>query len=174
MSVAQYAWGVAVPSTSTFEDFVAAHGRRLGGFALLITGDPHDAQDVLQEALIGLYPKWQRVVGQGDPLAYVRRSIINRHLSTRRKLGRLVSLDHSRTPTTDPMPAVDGRNWAIRLIAELPERQRVAVVLRVMEEREFAEIADALGISEANARKIVSRVMAALRALLTEEDSDVR
>ncbi len=174
MSLAQYAWEVAVPSTATFEDFVMAHGRSLGGFALLVTGNPHDAQDTLQEALIGLYPKWQRVAGQGDPLAYVRRSIINRHLSTRRKLRRLVTLDNSQTPTTDPMPVVDGRDWAIRLIAVLPERQRVAVVLRVMEEREFAEIADALGVSEANARKLVSRGMAALRARLAEENSGVR
>ncbi|MCW5954158.1 MAG: SigE family RNA polymerase sigma factor [Propionibacteriaceae bacterium] len=174
MSVAQYAWGVTVPATSTFEGFVAAHGRTLGGFALLITGDPHDAQDTLQEVLIGLYPKWQRVAGQGDPLAYVRRSIINRHLSARRKLRRLVALDHSRIPATDPMPMVDGRDWAIRLIGTLPERQRVAVVLRVMEEREFAEIADVLGVSEANARKIVSRGMAALRARLTEGNPDVR
>ena len=174
MSVAQYAWRVAVPSTSTFEDFVAAHGRTLGGFALLITGNPHDAQDALQEALIGLYPKWQRVAGQGDPIAYVRRSIVNRHLSARRKLRRLVALDHSRIPPADPMPAVDGKDWAIRLIAGLPERQRVAVVLRVMEEREFAEIADALSVSEANARKLVSRGMAALRARLAEENLDVR
>lgn len=174
MSVAQYAWGVAGPSTATFEDFVAVHGRRLGGFALLITGNPHDAQDILQEALIGLYPKWQRVAERGDPLAYVRRSLINRHVSARRKLRRLVTLDPSRTPTTDPIAAVDGRHWAIRLIAVLPERQRVAVVLRVMEDWEFVEIADALGVSQANARKLVSRGMAALRARLAEEGNDVR
>ncbi len=174
MTVAQYAWRVAVPSTSTFEDFVVAHGRALGGFALLITGNPHDAQDVLQEALIGLYPKWQRVAGQGDPLAYVRRSIINRHLSARRRLRRLVSLDPGRLPAVDPAPAVDGRDWAIRLIASLPERQRVAVVLRVMEDREFAEIADALGVSQVNARKLVSRGLAALRERLAKEKPDVR
>lgn len=107
-------------------------------------------------------------------MAYVRRSIINRHLSARRKLRRLVTLEPSQLPATDPIPGVEGRDWAIRLIAGLPERQRVAVVLRVMEEREFAEIADALGVSEGNARKIVSRGMAALRARLTEEKSDVR
>lgn len=174
MTVAQYAWRVAVPSTSTFEDFVAAHGGTLSGFALLIAGNPHDAQDALQEALIGLYPKWQRVAEQGDPLAYVRRSIINQHLSAHRKLRRLVTLDQSRTPTTDPIRTVDGKDWAIRLIGTLPDRQRIAVVLRVMEEREFAEIADALGVTEANARKITSRGMAALRARLAEENQNVR
>ena len=160
-----------MPSSPTFEDFVAMHGRTLGGFALLITGNHHDAQDVLQEALIGLYPKWRRVVEQGDPLAYVRRSIVNRHLSAGRKLRRLVSLDHGRVPSTDPIRAVDGREWALSMLATLPERQRVAVVLRVMEGREFAEIADALGVSEGNARKIVSRGVAALRARPTEEES---
>ncbi|MGC3954853.1 MAG: SigE family RNA polymerase sigma factor [Propionicimonas sp.] len=165
---------MAVPSTLTFEDFVATYGRTLGGFALLITGNPHDAQDVLQEALIGLYPKWQRVAGQGDPLAYVRRSIINRHVSAGRKLRRLVSLEHSRTPTADPIPALDGRDWALRLIAALPERQRVAVVLRVMEDREFDDIAAAMGVSPTNARKLVSRGLAALRGNLAKENPDVR
>lgn len=174
MSVADYAWTVAVPGTSTFEDFVAVHSRTLSGFALLVTGNPHDAQDVLQEALIGLYPRWQRVADRGEPLAYVRRSIINRHISARRRLQRLASLEHSRTPSTDPIPAVDGQDWALRLIATLPDRQRVAVVLRVMEDREFAEIAGLMGVSQASARKLVSRGTAALRARLAEENHDVR
>jgi RNA polymerase sigma factor (sigma-70 family) len=174
MSAAEYAVAVAREPGSTFEHFVAVNGRSLGGFALMITGNAADAQDAVQDALIGAYPRWERLVANGDPLAYVRRSIVNRHVSVRRKLWRLVALGDRQGTVADPTADLVGRDWALHLIAKLPDRQRVAVVLRVIEDQEFNVIADVLRVSEANARKIVSRGLARLRALLEEGTTDVR
>lgn len=174
MSAAQYAVAMAMEPEATFERFVAVHGRSLGGFALMITGSPADAQDAVQEALIGAYPRWKRIVERGDPLAYVRRSIVNRHISMHRKLWRLVALGDRQGVVVDPTAELVGRDWALRLIGRLPDRQRVAVVLRVIEDQDFTVVADVLRVSEANARKIVSRGLATLRSLLEEGSTDVR
>ena len=149
----EYATAVALPTTS-FEEFVANRGRALAGFALLVTGNRADAQDAVQEALIGAYPRWQRIAAQGDPSAYVRRSIINRHISLRRKLSRLVALGDTEQPAPDRTTELIGRDWALKL------------VLRVLEDQGFPEIAALMGVSEANARKLVSRGLAALRSEL--------
>jgi RNA polymerase sigma factor (sigma-70 family) len=174
VSAAEYAVGVALEPLAGFEQFVAANGRALGAFALMITGNAHDAQDAVQDALIGAYPRWRRIVENGDPLAYVRRSIVNRHISLYRKLRRLVAIGDRQVVIGDPTADLVGRDWALRLIKKLPDRQRIAVVLRVIEDQEFAVVADVLGVSEANARKIVSRGLAALRSLLEEGKTDVR
>jgi RNA polymerase sigma factor (sigma-70 family) len=53
---------------------------------------------------------------------------------------------------------------AIRLLAELPDDQRSAVTARVIDERDYAEIAAELRCSESVVRKRVSRGLAAMRA----------
>ncbi len=165
---------MALEPDATFEHFVAVHGRSLGGFALMITGNAFDAQDAVQEALIGAYPRWARLIANGDPLSYVRRSIVNRHISVHRKMWRMVALGDRQTTIADPTVELVGRDWALHLIATLPHRQRVAVVLRVIEDQDFTVVADVLNVSRANARKLVSRGLATLRSLLKEGKIDVR
>jgi RNA polymerase sigma factor (sigma-70 family) len=68
------------------------------------------------------------------------------------------------TPTGD----LEDRDWALSLLTTLPPRQRVAVVLRVLDDHDYADVAAVLGVSETNARKLTSRGLAALRARLEE------
>jgi len=166
--VGEYAVRVAVQPTTSFESFVARNSSSLAGFALMVTGNRQDAQDVVQDALIAAYPRWQRLSEGGDPLAYVRRSIVNRQISLRRKLYRLVALGDREPVSADPTVQLADADWALSLVGRLPDRQRIAVILRVMEDRSFAEVAELLGVSEANARKLVSRGVAALRTHLSE------
>jgi RNA polymerase sigma factor (sigma-70 family) len=174
MSAAEYAVDVALEPVTTFEDFVERHGRALAGFALLVTGNRADAQDAVQDALIGAYPRWAHIASRGDPVAYVRRSIVNRHISVRRKLWRLVALGDNPHAVADPTTDLIGRDWALRLIEKLPDRQRIAVVLRVIEDQDFARIAEVMGVSDANARKLVTRGLQALRTHLEKGTTDVR
>ena len=92
----------------------------------------------------------------------------------RRKLWRLVALDENQRAVADPTVELIGRDWALRLIQVLPDRQRIAVVLRVVEDQDFAHIAGVMGVSDANARKLVTRGLTALRTLLEEGTTDVR
>ena len=155
-------------AVASFEDYVTLRSSALLRFAYLITRNHDDAHDAVQEALTGLYPRWRQVSARGDVDAYVRRSIVNAHVSAWRKVRRLFPTAEPELAGTAPVvaDAADGvadADQALRLCSELPPVQRAAVVLRFYEDRTFAEIADILGCAEPTARSHVHRALAALR-----------
>ena len=154
-----------------FSEFVALRSVSLQRFAYLITGNVEDARDAVQEALAGVYPRWERVVSSGDPEAYVRRSIVNAHVSRWRGSGRESAWDPSwlEAPAPDLVGRMLDARLAVQLCAGLPPRQRAAVVLRFYEDRSYAEIGSICGCSAGAARVLVHRALAALRHRLPEE-----
>ncbi len=155
----------------SFEHYVRTSSVSLLKFAFLITRDREDAHDAVQDALTGLYPRWKQVSRTGGVDGYVRRSIINAHVSRWRKLHRLVLSEEPdvlpQAPSVaDPADRVAAADEALRLCGELPPLQRAAVVLRFYEDRSFAEIGDILGCPEATARSHVHRALATLRTRL--------
>lgn len=158
-----------VVGESSFEDFVTRRSGALQRFAYLVVGNQEDARDAVQEALIGLYPRWERVAGGAE--AYARRSIVNANVSRWRKFGAEVVAFDPDTPHADPSDqflAVEDQDMAARLFATLPPRQRAALVMRFYESMSFAEIADALGSAEATARSLVHRALATLKTAMEE------
>lgn len=158
-------------TVGTFEDYVTTRSAALLRFAFLITRNRDDAHDAVQEALAGLYPRWRRIAERGDVDAYVRRSIVNAHVSAWRKVRRLYptedpTLAANAPVTPDAAQAVADADQALRLCGELPPLQRAAIVLRFYEDRSFAEIAGILGCPEGTARSHVHRALLALRAKL--------
>ena len=162
---------VAQPVADSFEDYVVLRSASLLRFAYLVTRNRDDAHDAVQEALAGLYPRWQQVSARGNVDAYVRRSIVNAHVSAWRKVRRLFPTAEpevsSHAPVVpDAADAVADADQALRLCGELPPVQRAAVVLRFYEDRTFAEIAGILGCPEGTARSHVHRALATLRTRL--------
>lgn len=165
----------AAPSQDESEDFeawVAVRGPALTRFAYLVCGDAHESQDLVQAALEKAWPRWDTIAAQGDPGAYLRRAVTNGAVSRWRKLRRLSVVPE---PLPDDAHAVPDENRAVndavwRLCAELPPRQRAAVVLRFYEDLSFAQIAAVLGCPEATARSHVHRALAALRGRLSPGD----
>lgn len=157
---------VEVPVAGTdadFERFVAENAVALHRFAYLIAGDREDARDAVQDALAGAYPRWSRMVG--DPGAYLRRSIVNAHVSRWRRHRRETPVAQV-SETAEPGAPADRVLDAMvvgDLARDLPYRQRVALVLRYYEDRSFAEIGAVLGCSEGSARSIVHRALLDLR-----------
>ena len=154
---------VSVP----FERFVADEQRGLQDFAYLVIGNREDARDAVQEALVGAYRHWNRIML--DPGPYVRRSIVNTHISAWRKRKRETLTDDFTQVSVGP-PGVD-ELWLRRMCAVLPKKQRAAVVLRFFEDQSFEDIARTLECSPATARSLVSRAIATLRRNESEEQS---
>lgn len=157
----------------TFEEWVAARGQALLRFAYLVTGDRPAAEDAVQEALVSACSRWPRIRRADDPEAYVRRMIVNAHISWWRRVTRRespvaeVRVDE---PTRDPDSAETLAVW--ELCASLPRRQRAAVVLRFYEGLAYAEIGRILDCNEATVRSQVHRALATLRARLDGEGDD--
>jgi DNA-directed RNA polymerase specialized sigma24 family protein len=70
-----------------FDDFVIARGPALVRFAYLLTGNPHQAEDMVQEALARSHPHWSKVDQYQVPEAYVRKAVLRMYLSWRRRLS---------------------------------------------------------------------------------------
>jgi len=163
---------VAVPS---FDEWVAARVVPLLRFAYLLTGSQSEAEDAVQGALERALAAWPRVSRTDDPETYVRRMIVNQHISVWRRWRRRVSpvaVVRETDTAGDPGEEVAAREAVRRLCAMLPPTQRAAVVLRYYEDRDYAEIAALLGCAEATARSHVHRALRVLRGELAKEDED--
>ena len=166
----------APAATTDFDAWAADRSRSLLIFATAVTGDREAARDVVQDALVAVYLRWRRLIAGGEPDAYARRIIVNRHISWWRRLGRrerLTAFDVDHPAVAEP--AQDGladTHLARRLLAGLPARQRAAVALRFYDDLAFAEIATVLDCTESTARSYVHRALERLRAELRETDDD--
>jgi RNA polymerase sigma-70 factor (sigma-E family) len=153
----------------TFDEYVRNRGPALVRLAWLIAGDRHLGEDLVQEVLTRAYPRWKRIVAGGSPDMYLRRMLVNSHVSWRRK--------RSSTEVADGADRVDApagadlqaqaaeRDAMWRLINRLPPKQRITIVLRFYEDLDDASIAEILDCSTATVRTHTMRALTTLRVL---------
>lgn len=156
-------------ATPSFDEWVAARGGALLQLATLLTGNPHDAQDVVQEALAKAYPRWERIARLEDPDAYVRRMVVNGHVSWWRRFRRRETPSDEVRLTHPQESPLDERDRLWQACRQLPAHERTAVVLRYWEDLDYVQIADLTGVREGTVRSRVSRGLATLRTLVKEE-----
>ena len=158
-----------------FTDFVAEHGARLLRTACLVTGDTHLGEDLLQTALAKAYGAWAKVREADHPVAYVRRLMINAHLSWVRRLTN-TERPYERFPDSgsgDHQSIHADTDELRRALLRLSPRVRTAVVLRYFEDLSEAEAAHVMGCSRSTVNNHVSRGLAALRGVLAPEQDDL-
>jgi RNA polymerase sigma-70 factor (sigma-E family) len=147
-----------------FEAFVRQHWSALMSIGLAVSGSRAEAEDLVQTALAGAYPRWRRIRRE-QALGYLRRSILNANISRwRRHRGSevmLIEAPDAHSATDD----VDERESVLPLLRALPNGQRAVLVLRYLCDLPDAEIAATLRISTATVRSQASRGLATLRAV---------
>jgi RNA polymerase sigma-70 factor (sigma-E family) len=155
-----------------FESFVATHQGQLRRYALALTGNGHDADDLLQTTLVKVYLAWRRMEDHDLPVAYARVTMARSYVSAWRRWGR------RETPTASPpelaVPSTDptaDRDLIWRGLERLGRRQRAVVVLRYFEDLDLATIADTLGISIGTVKSQLARALDHLRDCLGGEAS---
>jgi RNA polymerase sigma-70 factor (sigma-E family) len=154
-----------------FAGFVREHTSALLRTAYLLTGDAPSAEELVQDTLTRLYPKWERVAGADAPLAYVRRSLANGYINQRRRASRR-EYPYEEVPEQvderDVLGQLADRDAIWTVLSRLPDRQRAALVLRFFEDLTDDQSATALGCRVGTVRSLVSRGLAALREQMTE------
>jgi RNA polymerase sigma-70 factor (sigma-E family) len=150
-----------------FAVFVAAALPALLRFGHVLTGSPLEAEDLVQEALARSLCRW-RHVSVDDPVAYVRRAMVNTHITRWRRWDAHVRLGDVPEAAADDAAMRRPEDWDVlrRALAGLPARQRAVVVLRYFEDLPDPAIAALLGCRTGTVRSQASRALAALRPLL--------
>ncbi|MCK0113051.1 SigE family RNA polymerase sigma factor [Ornithinimicrobium sp. F0845] len=154
-----------------FTDFVRGVSPRLLTSAWMLSGDPHVAEELVQEALARVYANWRRTRGD-NPTAYARRVLVNLHTDRWRKGRRETLTDSVPESALRAAPGPEHRvDLALDLASALqglPRRERQCVVLRHYLDVSEKDAAATLGVSTGTVKSSTSRGLAALRAALTE------
>ncbi|ALG11357.1 SigE family RNA polymerase sigma factor [Kibdelosporangium phytohabitans] len=152
-----------------FDQFVAARLDRLLRYATAMTCDRYLAQDIVQEVLLRAQRRWDRIGTMDAPYLYVQRMVTNEYLSWwRRRASRDIAspattIAAHTPPVGDPAERHAERDAMRARIAQLPRKQRAALVLRYYEDRTDDEIASVLNCSAGTVRSHISRALKTLR-----------
>ena len=166
-----------------FEQMVLAYQRRLFAFALRYCGRAQDAEEIVQDAFVRAYralagypPEQVRALAPRPWLFQITLNVAR----NRARGGRLATVSSDEVEGWAE-PAADGREQPEvvleraesgaemdALVAALPERYRVAVILRHVNELSYAEAAALLGRPVGTVKSDVHRGLSLLRAALRQ------
>ncbi|MFI6100681.1 SigE family RNA polymerase sigma factor [Lentzea sp. NPDC051213] len=168
LELAAESGGGRAEAVGDFAEFVRMSMPGLLRYGHALTGNQHDAADLVQAVLEKVGSRWLAVQRKGDdPRAYVRRAMANTHISIwrRRRRENLVA-DIPDTGALAPELTRLEHEPLWQALRALPPRQRAVVVLRYYENLSEAEIAHALGITCGTVKSQSSKAMASLRTRL--------
>jgi RNA polymerase sigma-70 factor (sigma-E family) len=153
-------------------DFVRVRYLDLLRMAYLLAGSWPGAEDLVQSVLVKVMGRWSRI---DDPMAYLRRAMVNQQASVWYRLRAEVLTPRlpERSVTGDVSEETAQRDELMRALAKLPPRTRAVVVLRYWEDLSEAETAEILGCSVGAVKSQGSRGLAQLRIALRPRESIV-
>ncbi|WP_265445307.1 RNA polymerase sigma factor [Flexivirga meconopsidis] len=151
------------------------HHLQMVRLARLLVDDTASAEDVVQEAFLGMHRNQASLRDSGAAVGYLRQAVVNQARSMLRR--RRTVREHLKVAEPDIAPAADSdvllaeeHQEVLRAVGQLPQRQREVLVLRYWSDMSEAEIAAALGISKGTVKSQASRAMAALTTIMQGGD----
>ena len=162
---------VSVTTAPTFEEFFETERDRLMRVMSMVTGRRAEAEDIVQDAFLQVWERWDRVRSMEDPVAYLNRVAINGFRSRSRRA--LVALRKVARPTPEPdvFEAVDAQDVVMRALAALTPRQRAAIVLTELWDFTPEQAGRLLGVKASTVRALTFQGRSALKSM--RESSDV-
>jgi RNA polymerase sigma factor (sigma-70 family) len=158
-------------ASRTFEAFYQAEAQTLFRRLWLVTGNRAEAEELMQDAFLIVWQRWDRVTGMDDPVGYLYRTAMNlfrkRYRRTMLAVRRTVGL----APSTDDFSDADDRHVVRHVLAGLPPRQRAALVLTELLGFTSKEAGDALGVTDATIRSLTRHGRDAFRKVMEVDDA---
>ena len=156
----------------------AEHALGLVRLAVIMTGDRASAEDIVQDAFLGLYRRWDRLPDTSAPLAYVRTSVVNGCRTALRRRARdgvlSAGADAQAAVLTGPslesaeatVTRGEEHRAVLAAIRRLPARQREALVLRYYLDLTEDQTAEAMRVSRGTVKSATSRAVAAVGRMI--------
>jgi RNA polymerase sigma-70 factor (sigma-E family) len=175
MSVGPADVGIVGARQDSPEGLFKAHFPSLCRTAFLVVGDADLAEELVMEAFARTLPRWNSVQRADQPLAYLRRAVVNLSVSRVRRLSverrARARAAESESLSWDAALAEDTRA-VLGALRHLPNRQRACVVLRYFDDLAEADIARLLGCSVGTVKSQLSKGRARLAGLLGPSDRE--
>jgi RNA polymerase sigma-70 factor (sigma-E family) len=134
--------------------------------AWLLVQDVTTAEDVVQDSFVAMHTAWRHLRGGDKALAYLHQSVVNRSRSVRRHRT-VIERNASRMPGAEPRAPTAPDNAAlVRALRSLSAWQREALVLRCYGDLPEAQVASAMGVSEAAVKRHLASATAALQVVV--------
>lgn len=158
------------------EAVFAEHWTGLLRLAVLLVGDRVTAEDVVQDAFVGLQRRWRDLRDPTRALPYARAAVINgsRTVLRRRALVRRLGGGSYEPPIWSAESAAmlgEDRRAVMRALQRLPPRRRAVLILRYYLDLTDSEIADVLDISPSSVRSTATRALRTLSNVLGQEEA---
>lgn len=154
-----------------YGELVGRHKGRIWAVCLRITGNQHDAEDALQNALTSAWQNLDKFRGDAKFTTWMHRIAANAALAVIRK-RRETPDEHVDTNAASTAPAIDERVAVVEAVqtalASLPETFREAIVLREYAELTYADIASHQGVPVQTVKSRINRARAQLRHVLAD------
>jgi RNA polymerase sigma factor (sigma-70 family) len=154
----------------SFEAFFEAEHARLLRALYLVMGNVQEAEEVMQDAFLAVWERWDRVAAMDEPTGYLYRTAINRFRSRLRRAARAARRVVGSAEGTDEFASVDERDTIARALATLPKGQRAAIVLTEYLGYGSEDAGRILGVKGVTVRSLASRGRAELRERLEIDD----
>lgn len=151
----------------SFESFYKSQYNSLLGMAIALTSERAEAEDLVQEVFITAHGRWDRISQYESPRAWLRRVLINRATSRRRRLGsELKALTRLGPPEPSEPDLSPETSQVWEEVRRLPRRQQQAVVLHYVGDMTLSEVADVMGCSTGAVKSHLHRARGALEGPL--------
>jgi RNA polymerase sigma-70 factor (ECF subfamily) len=147
----------------SFDDLFTDQHDRLYRALYFITGSSADAEELMQDAFLRLWERWDQIQTIEDPVGYLFRVAMNGFRMRARRARVAARRAVLMEPARDPFDDIELRDNVRRLLLGLPVRQRAALVLTEIFGYSSEQAAQILGIRPTTVRVLASQARAALR-----------
>ncbi|SDX53017.1 RNA polymerase sigma-70 factor, sigma-E family [Amycolatopsis xylanica] len=159
---------------ASFREFAARKALTLRRTAYLFCGDWHLAEDLVQSALMKLYRVWPKVSRTGPADNYARQVLLRCWLDEQRRPWRRKENRSGHVPDRPDAHADPTRlgisDLLLHALAEVPPKQRAAIVLRYCADLSIADVAATLRCSEGTVKSQTARGLEILRAAVERRE----
>jgi RNA polymerase sigma-70 factor (ECF subfamily) len=146
----------------TFEEFFGTEHARLFGALCFVTGDRDEAEEIMQDAFLRLWERWDQLQ-LDDASAYLFRTAMNVFRSRYRRSTLSLRKTLAIAPSDDAFATVDDRDLVVRTLRDLTADQRAVVLLTGYVGLTSEEAGQMLGMRPSTVRTLATRARAAIR-----------
>ena len=161
----------SLEASPSFEAFYDAERRTLFRRLWLITGNRAEAEELMQDAFLRVWERWERVGAMDDPVGYLYRTAMNLFRKRYRRAVLAIRRSIGLAPSRDDFADADDRETVQRVLSTLPPRQRAALVLTEMLGFTADEAGRALGVQASTVRSLSRHGRESFRRAMEVDDA---